>query len=288
MGRQLLAVPQAQVNPAELTVKLNEYTTREEEEGRGIKADTETSSKIEELTEESKTEEKERDWIDNIKDSIPVEVVAAWTAIFAIFTGNPGLISSRFYLGTIILGSLATALHMWSDINPMTEEEQKRLEYTNTEVAIRMWFQILLAVGAFLAWVYSLQATNSTLQSPVEFIPFNDAYAAVLLPLYLLLGPQLLPEVLNKLHDMDFFKNYDAITASTRRKSRWFMFISLVGMWILISSFGLTALSGANYWNALVKYIVGDSNNFSEDLFEHFSTGFAKDSPPKLEQSEIR
>jgi hypothetical protein len=40
--------------------------------------------------------------------------------------------------------------------------------------------------------------------------------------------------------------------------------------------------------NALVKYIVGDSNNFSEDVFEHFSTGFAKDSPPKLEQSEIR
>jgi hypothetical protein len=39
---------------------------------------------------------------------------------------------------------------------------------------------------------------------------------------------------------------------------------------------------------ALVKYIVGESENCSDNLFECFSTRFAEDSSPKLERSEIR
>ncbi|EMA31919.1 PAS domain S-box protein [Haloarcula japonica] len=40
--------------------------------------------------------------------------------------------------------------------------------------------------------------------------------------------------------------------------------------------------------NALVKHIVGESENFSDNLFQCFSTRFTEDSSPKLERSEIR
>ena len=39
---------------------------------------------------------------------------------------------------------------------------------------------------------------------------------------------------------------------------------------------------------ALVKYIVGESENFSDNLFQCFSSRFAEDSSPNLERSEIR
>jgi hypothetical protein len=39
---------------------------------------------------------------------------------------------------------------------------------------------------------------------------------------------------------------------------------------------------------ALVKYIVDESENFSDDLFQCFPSQFAEDSPPRLEQFEIR
>jgi superfamily II DNA or RNA helicase len=39
---------------------------------------------------------------------------------------------------------------------------------------------------------------------------------------------------------------------------------------------------------ALVKYIVGESENFSNNLFQCFSSRFAEDSSPKWERSEIR
>ncbi len=47
-------------------------------------------------------------------------------------------------------------------------------------------------------------------------------------------------------------------------------------------------LSAGNIANALVKHVVGESEGGSNDFFECFSTGFAKDSTPKLERSEIR
>ena len=40
--------------------------------------------------------------------------------------------------------------------------------------------------------------------------------------------------------------------------------------------------------NALVKYIVGESENFLDNLFQCLSTRFTEDSSPKLERSEIR
>lgn len=42
------------------------------------------------------------------------------------------------------------------------------------------------------------------------------------------------------------------------------------------------------YENALVKHVVGESEDGSNDFFEGFLTGFAEDSSPKLERSEIR
>ena len=40
--------------------------------------------------------------------------------------------------------------------------------------------------------------------------------------------------------------------------------------------------------DAFVKYIVGGSENFSDNLFQCFSSRCAEDSSPKLERSEIR
>jgi len=40
--------------------------------------------------------------------------------------------------------------------------------------------------------------------------------------------------------------------------------------------------------NVLVKYIVDESENCSDNLFQCLATRFAKDSSPKLERSEIR
>jgi|AntDeeMinimDraft_1070376.scaffolds.fasta_scaffold00598_2 hypothetical protein len=40
--------------------------------------------------------------------------------------------------------------------------------------------------------------------------------------------------------------------------------------------------------NALVKHIVGESENSSKDLCESFSTGFTTDSTLELERPEVR
>ncbi|GAB7091429.1 hypothetical protein JCM18237_17000 [Halorubrum luteum] len=55
-----------------------------------------------------------------------------------------------------------------------------------------------------------------------------------------------------------------------------------------VIEFGALDLEVPLYIIALVKYIVGESENCSDNVFQCLSTGFAKDSSPKLERSEIR
>ncbi|MFC7082248.1 hypothetical protein [Halorussus caseinilyticus] len=54
--------------------------------------------------------------------------------------------------------------------------------------------QIALAVGAFVVWVYYLRGPFAL--DATDW--YNQRYAAVFLPLYVAVGPQLVPSVLRK------------------------------------------------------------------------------------------
>lgn len=139
-------------------------------------------------------------WVDKVKDAIPIEVVTAWAAIEgAIGKDLPvealplGPLTVNPYLALVAAMAVITAAHMWVDVeSPDPESPLPRPYLKQTQYA-----QIALAVLGFLVWAYYL----GELYGRVGW--YDTTTATILLPLYVVAGPQLVPGVLRKLHGVE-------------------------------------------------------------------------------------
>jgi len=150
----------------------------------------------------------ERDWVDMIKDTIPIEVLGAWTFIAALVTATPGF-DNDWYWAIFAVIVVATALHAFQNILLSDKTDETGVpEYVaslpkvalngdsdssaDSKIATARIFarwsavvHILLAVVAFVVWVYYLGGPflGSDLHDPI--------IAAIALPLTVVAGPQL-------------------------------------------------------------------------------------------------
>lgn len=148
------------------------------------------------------TTERVSDWVDKIKDTIPVEVVTAWIAIHSLLTvGTEGPITGYWSVFGVVL--VATGLYMWVDIEVPDSEEVTWKELSRWEKRIAVGAHVGLAMGAFVVWALYLLAAGETAVEPPLLLPAFELpetrHATILLVLYTLVGPQLVPQLVSKL-----------------------------------------------------------------------------------------
>lgn len=140
-------------------------------------------------------------WVDKVKDAIPIEVVTAWAAIeailgkgsFATASVSLGPLAVNPYLALVAVMAVITAAHMWIDVESPDPESTLPMAYLRQT----QYAQITLAVVGFLVWAYYLGELYSR-----GFAWYDSTTATILLPLYVVAGPQLVPGLLRKLHDV--------------------------------------------------------------------------------------
>jgi hypothetical protein len=138
-------------------------------------------------------------WLQNVKNAIPVEILVVWAAI----ESAPGV--SEGALGTAVFGAIfgvmcvVTALYMWTDVESPTETMADRRGVPLQYLRHSQYAQILLAVGGFAVWAYYLGGPFAAEYSDL----YHPTYATILLPLYVGLGPKLVPDLLRKLYGVE-------------------------------------------------------------------------------------
>lgn len=208
MGRKLIGVPR--VHSTAVT------NPRDRDEERGERARLDTTDEATragengDASEESMTitrNEGGGDWVDKIKDAIPIEIVTAWIAIDAILlTGDET--AGATYLAAFAITVVATALHMWVDIELPDAEQDTWMALSTWKKRFAVGAHIALAVGAFVVWALFLLAPNPVDLGAIPFGPDasfapDEQFAAVVLVLYTLVGPQLIPDLVTKLLGVD-------------------------------------------------------------------------------------
>lgn len=144
------------------------------------------------------TEVEVQSWVDKVKDAIPVEVVVAWAAIEA-FIGQGDAVGSTAYLSLVGVMAVGTLAYLWVNVETPTEGMADDLGVPFAYLRDARRAQIALGVGAFLVWTYYLGGVYGR-----PFAGFHDATAAqVVMVLYVFFGPQLVPNVVRKLHGVE-------------------------------------------------------------------------------------
>jgi hypothetical protein len=148
-------------------------------------------------------------WVRNVKNAIPVEILAVWAAIESAPQVSEGALGStvftldQFTLDVygLLFGVMCvvTALYMWTDVESPTPAMAKRRGVPLQYLRHSQVFQIGLAVVGFVVWVYYLGGPFSKAYSGL----YNPTYAIILLPLYVGLGPKLVPDLLRKFHSVE-------------------------------------------------------------------------------------
>jgi len=219
----------AKPRAGELPPEADRDIPRIKEKHEGAKRDVESLATVKDAIAEQKEtiaarKPEETDWIAKIKDSIPVEILAVWTFVSGIADANVEPVSSAtatlggvapaptsagglpttWYWAVFVLVLVATGLHVYQDIliGPASALETARTVARSVtpstpknpvgETGSRLWskwtvrVQILIALLAFTVWVYYLGG-------PFEAAGlYNEAMAAILLPLVIVAGPSLL------------------------------------------------------------------------------------------------
>jgi hypothetical protein len=179
------------------------------------------------------------DWLETITSLIPIEVIAGWTAIQAIVGVDEPTLDPTLYWAVFAVVLVATYLHVRQDFRETAGDEGQAVDEMDDEggededsaggstasqpprggpgrsgpdlATVARWserVQVLLAVGAFVVWVYYLEG-------PFAADDLHDAtLAAVLLPLYTLAGVQLVSSYTTILAGLEFRiqQVFDAIT----------------------------------------------------------------------------
>ncbi len=141
-------------------------------------------------------------WADKVKDAIPIEVVTAWAAIEAILGKGSlaeaavslGPLTVNQYLALVAVMAVITAAHMWVDVETPDRESTLPFPYLRQT----QYVQIALAVLGFLVWAYYLGELYGR-----GFAWYDATAATILLPLYVVAGPQLVPGMLRKVHGVE-------------------------------------------------------------------------------------
>ena len=208
MGRKLIGVPQ--VHNLAVT---DSRQSDEESDGQGETGTAEPGSQADDgpsafdSTTTIKRTQDDGDWVDKIKDAIPIEIVTAWIAIDAILlTGDEP--AGVTYLAAFAITLVATALHMWVDIELPNPGQDTWIALSAWKKRFAVGAHIALSVGAFVVWALFLLAPNAVDLGAIPFGPTgffapDEQFAAVLLVLYTLVGPQLVPDMVSKLLDVD-------------------------------------------------------------------------------------
>lgn len=208
MGRDLLGVPKERTAdvPEERTgdrlVTVDQLKTilKTDVASEGVSERDERIERIAEEKDESKAalpvETEEPSWIDNVQNAIPIEIVTAWAAINAVLAPEGVSISNTMFWILAGVFGVATMLHMWADVATPTKKRAQKLDVPLAYLKRTQQAQIVLAFGGFAVWAYYLIGVNR-----LEFVEWYDpTYSAILLPLYVVLGPQLVPDVLRKVY----------------------------------------------------------------------------------------
>jgi|GEM_PF-5789367 len=204
MSRDLLGVPRVRVADPESGTNAESGTSTETGSNSGDGTNTETGSNSGDGTTDRATAPgggggttvDVPPWLDKVKDVIPVEVVTAWAAIEG-FIGH-GSIQPTPYLALVVGMAVVTAAHMWVDVRTPTKALAKRLDVPLSYLRTSRLVQVALATLAFCVWAYYLGGLyGRAVPGPRVYYP---TVAKVLLPLYVVTGPQLVPSLLRKLY----------------------------------------------------------------------------------------
>lgn len=138
-------------------------------------------------------------WLQNVKNAIPVEILVVWAAIESAPGVSEGALDPAVF--GAILGAMCavTALFMWTDVESPTETMADRRGVPLQYLRHSQYAQILLAVGGFSVWAYYLGGPFTAEYSGL----YDPTYATILLPLYVGLGPKLIPDLLRKIHGVE-------------------------------------------------------------------------------------
>lgn len=190
MGRKLVSLPRLEADEAaeeRAGFDLQEATPTETTRDDGPQTPTERAA----------------GWVEKIKETIPVEVVTAWIAIHALLTvDNAGEITGYWTIFGVVL--VVTGLYMWVDVEVPDSEQAIWSQLSPWERRLAVGSHVGLGMGAFVVWALYLLATGDasvgTLPFTEWFVPSNGVarYATVLLVLYTLVGPQLVPQLVSK------------------------------------------------------------------------------------------
>jgi uncharacterized membrane protein YidH (DUF202 family) len=148
-------------------------------------------------------------WLQNVRNAIPVEILVVWAAIESAPGLSDGALGTKVFESQwltldafgVIFGVMCvvTALYMWTDVESPAQAMADRRDVPLQYLRHSQYAQIVLAVGGFAVWAYYLGGPFAD--------PYADAYvpayATILLPLYVGLGPKLVPDLLRKLHGVE-------------------------------------------------------------------------------------
>lgn len=138
-------------------------------------------------------------WVENVKNAIPAEMLAVWAAIAAAPGVEGGGLSSTVYWGLFTVACVVTTLYIWTDVESPTSTMAERRNVPLRYLKHSLYAQMVLAVGGFAVWAYYLGGPFASEYSGL----YDPTYAIILLPVYVGLGPKLVPDLLRKVHGVE-------------------------------------------------------------------------------------
>ena len=190
MGRKLVCLPEPEAGREATTLAPRDGTT--------------TEVTTTEPTDDGTPTPKGRaaGWVEKVKETIPVEVVTAWIAIHALLTvGMDEPLAGYWPVFGVVL--VATGLYMWVDVEVADTDETTWERLSSWERRLAVGSHVGLGMGAFVVWALYLLATGKAAVEPPFFLPgsefvVGERHATVLLVVYTLVGPQLVPQLVSK------------------------------------------------------------------------------------------
>ena len=138
-------------------------------------------------------------WLQNVRNAIPVEILVVWAAVESAPGVSDGALGTAVFGGLFGVMCVVTALYMWTDVESPTQAMADRRDVPLQYLRHSQYAQILLAVGGFAVWVYYLGGAFAEAYPDL----YDQTYATILLPLYVGLGPKLVPDLLRKVHGVE-------------------------------------------------------------------------------------
>jgi hypothetical protein len=138
-------------------------------------------------------------WLQNVKNAIPVEILVVWAAIESAPGVSDGTLGTPVFVAIFGVMCVVTALYMWTNVKSPSQAMAERRDLPTQYLRHSQYAQILLAVGGFAAWTYYLGGPFTASYTGL----YHPTYATILLPLYVGLGPKLVPDLLRKLHGVE-------------------------------------------------------------------------------------